>query len=219
MSEAQQESSPKSSTEHKTLPKPATDMMSRALANAIKYDPDSQKKLKSMAGKVVDVVILPIDQHIPMMVHEDRIEILNEVPESVDTTISGKPTALFAMSQNQHIPGLDSVSIHGDATAGQFIADFLKQLKPDWEDAICDIFGDEAGYRISETLKTAKQIGSNLFSSFLNSSKEYMLYENQELVRPDEMEQFLDDVDDLKSDTARLERKMEQLAQKQKPST
>lgn len=211
MSEPHQDSSPK----HKTLPKPATDMMSRSLAHAIKYDTDSQKKLKAMAGKVVDVVILPIEQHIPMLIHEDRIEILSEVPEKVDTTISGKPTALFAMSQSQHIPGLDSVSINGDATAGQFIADFLKQLKPDWEDALCDLFGDEAGYRISETLKTAKQIGSNFLGSFLNSSKEYFLYENQELVRPDEMEQFLDDVDDLKSDVSRLEKQIEQkLAQK-----
>ncbi|WP_154223696.1 ubiquinone biosynthesis accessory factor UbiJ [Marinicella rhabdoformis] len=204
-------------TTYKTLPKPATDMMSRALAGAIKYDPDSKKKLKAMAGKVVDVVILPIDQHIPMLIHEDRIEILSEVPNTVDTTISGKPTALFAMSQSQHIPGLDSVSINGDATAGQFVADFLKQLKPDWEDAICDVFGDEAGYRISETLKTAKQIGSNFFGSFLNSSKEYFLYENQELVRPDEMEQFLDEVDVLKSDVARLEQKIAQILSANNP--
>lgn len=200
----------------KTLPKPATDMMSRALANAIKYDPDSQKKLKSMAGKVVDVVIMPLAQHLPLAIHEDRIEVLSEVPDEVHTTITGKPTALFAMSQSQHIPGLDSVSINGDATAGQFIADFLKQLKPDWEEAICDVFGDEAGYRISETLKTAKQIGSNFLGAFLNSSKEYLLHENQELVRPDEMEQFLDEVDDLKSDVARLEHK---LAQKLNPNT
>ena len=207
------------STTYKTLPKPASDMMSRALAGAIKYDPESKKKLKAMAGKVVDVVILPMEQHLPLLIHEDRIEVLNKVPESVNTTISGKPTALFAMSQSHHIPGLDSVSINGDATAGQFIADFLKQLKPDWEDAICDIFGDEAGYRISETLKTAKQIGSNLFGSFLNSSKEYFLYENQELVRPEEMEQFLDDVDDLKSDVSRLERNIEQMIAQKLGST
>lgn len=201
---------------HKTIPKAAADMMSRALATAIKYDAGAQKKLKNMSGKVVDVVVMPMEQHLPLLIHTDRIEVLSEVPDEVHTTISGKPTALFAMSQSQHIPGLDSVSINGDATAGQFMADFLKQLKPDWEEAICDVFGDEAGYRISETLKTAKQISSNLFGSFLNSSKEFLLHENQELVRPDEMEQFLDDVDDLKSDVARLE---QLVAQKLNPST
>ncbi len=194
-----------------TLPPPVARLISRALAKAIKHDPDSQKKLKSMAGKVVDLVIMPIEHHLPLAILEDRIEVLSSVPETVDTTISGKPTSLFAMSQNQHIPGLDGVSINGDATAGQFIADFLKQLKPDWEEALADVFGDVPGYRISETLKTAKTIGSNLINTFFNNSKEYLLYENQELVRSDEMEQFLDDVDDLKSDTARIEQRIEAL--------
>ncbi len=194
-----------------TLPQAAASMISRAIAKTIEYDPKSKLKLKTMTGKVVNVIILPIEYHIPLAIHEDRIEVLSTVPKQVDTTISGKPTSLFAMSQNQHIPGLDGVSINGDATVGQFIADFLKQLEPDWEEALADVFGDTAGYRLSETFKAAKSIGSNVFNTFLNNSKEYLLYENQALVRPEEMEQFLDDVDDLKSDTARLEQRINNL--------
>ncbi len=186
-------------------------VMTTAIQNLIKYDPQSMKKLKPLAGKTVKIHIQPIDQSLVLMIHEDTIEISTDQTMEVDTTISGKPSALFAMSTNQHIPGLDGVTINGDATTGQFVADFLKQLRPDWEDAWCDLLGEGPGYQVSEFLKGMKKAGVSLFNSIQQSSKEYLLEENRELVSQHEVEEFFDQVDDLRSDAIRLERKLQQL--------
>ncbi len=186
-------------------------MMTAAIQKMIQYDPKSVKKLKPLAGKKVKVNIQPINQSVILLIGSNNIEVSTDDDMQVDTTISGKPSALFAMSTSQHIPGLDGVTINGDASTGQFVADFLKQLKPDWEEAWCDLLGEGPGYQTSELLKSVAQAGKSLFSSVLQSSQEYLLEENRELVSPHEMEAFLDQVADLQSDTVRLERKLAQL--------
>ncbi len=190
-------------------------VFSKAIQNVLKYDSKSVKKLAPLAGKKVKVNIQPIDQSIVIIIHKDTLSVSTDVELQVDTTISGKPSALFAMGTNQHIPGLDGVSINGDATTGQFIADFLKKLQPDWEDAWCDLLGEIPGYHVNQFIQGLKNAGNSLFKSIRASSKDYLLEENRELVSPHEMESFLDQVDDLRADTDRIERKIAALKQAQ----
>ncbi|MCX7554427.1 SCP2 sterol-binding domain-containing protein [Marinicella sp. S1101] len=201
--------------------KSGSTMLAKLLSNAIqkllKYDQKSSKKLTHHADKKVKITIQPINQSVVVCIHEDTLSVETDTSIEVDTTISGKPTALFAMSTNQHIPGLDGVSINGDATTGQFMADFLKQLEPDWEEAWCDLLGEVPGYHVNQFIKSIKSAGSNLINSFQTSSKEYLLEENRELVSPREMEAFLDNVDDLRADTDRIERKIKQITQTDNP--
>jgi len=190
---------------------PMSRVLSAAIKKMIKYDHQAIKKLKPLAGKKVKIIIQPVNQSMVLLIHKDTIEISTDDQIEADTTISGKPSSLFAMSTNQHIPGLDGVTINGDATTGQFIADFLKQLEPDWEDAWCDLLGEGPGYQVSELLKSVKKAGISFINSINQSSQDYLLEESRDLVSPDEMDAFLDQVDDLKSDLTRLERKMAQL--------
>ena len=192
-------------------------IMTAAIQKMIQYDSNSVKKLKNLAGKKVKIHIEPINQSVTLLIKEDTVVISTDNSLEVDTPISGKPSALFAMSTNQHIPGLDGVTINGDATTGQFVADFLKQLQPDWEDAWCDLLGEGPGYQVSEILKGIRHAGKRFFSSVRESSHDFLVEENRELITPHEMEVFLDQVDDLQSDTTRLERKLAQLQSKAKP--
>jgi ubiquinone biosynthesis protein UbiJ len=148
------------------------------------------------------------------LLQDETIVISTDDNIEVDTTISGKPTALFAMSTNQHIPGLDGVGINGDASTGQFVADFLKNLRPDWEDAWCDLLGEVPGYHVSQLIKTLSSAGKSFVDSVRNSSKEFLLEENRELISGHEMEDFLDQVDDLSADVTRLEKKLQLIKNK-----
>lgn len=186
-------------------------LMTSAIQKLIKYDHEATKKLKPFAGKKVKINIQPINQSIVFLLQENNIEVSTDDSLEVDTTITGKPSSLFAMSTNQHIPGLDGVTINGDATTGQFVADFLKQLSPDWEEAWCDLLGEIPGYHVSQFLKGLSKAGKSFVQSMKSSTQEYLLEENRELVHPDEMEAFLDQVDDLNADVVRLERKIQAL--------
>ncbi len=183
-------------------------LMTSAIQKLIHYDHASIKKLKPLAGKNVKLNIQPIDQSVILMIKPDTIEISTDYDLEVHTTISGKPSSLFAMSTNQHVPGLSGVTINGDATTGQFVADFLKQLKPDWEEAWSDLLGEVPGYHVSNIINGLLSAGKGFAQSVKNSSKEYLMEENKELITPDEMDEFLDQVDDLSADVTQLARKI-----------
>lgn len=190
---------------------PTAYILDKALNNAIKYDLDAQAKLKPHIGKTVHLEIKPIALHLWLTIAEDHITVKSSSDTAADTTISGKPSSLFAMASNQHISGLDSVVINGDATLGQFIADFLKNLNPDTEEALCATFGEMPGYHLANALKGLRSQAERLGSSFVENMKDFLVHEDRSLIAPAEMEQFLDGVDDLQADLVRVERKIKQL--------
>ena len=81
----------------------------------------------------------------------------------------------------------------------------MKSLKPDWEEAWCDLLGDGMGVRVSSAVKSILDFGKNFKNSMIQNTQEYLVEESRDLIAPAEMEDFLDEVDDLKADTARLE--------------
>lgn len=189
---------------------PTAVLLNKAINRAIKYDPKALKTLKPHTGKRVAIDIQPLGPRLHLHITEDGIEVTGSQDVPADTTISGKPTALFAMASNQHIAGLDQVEIQGDAGLGQFMADFLKHLDPDKEEALCDMFGDTAGYHLSQALDKIHRQGQQFSDSLKRNMKDYLVHEDRSLIAPAEMEQFLDDVDDLQADVTRLERKLKE---------
>jgi ubiquinone biosynthesis protein UbiJ len=186
-------------------------MMNRAINKLISYDTTAAKKLSKLSGKAIRVVIEPIQLSFELVITGEAIQVSQDASRDVDTTISGKPSALFAMGTNQHVPGLDGVQIQGDASSGQYVVDFLKQLQPDWEDAWCDLLGEGPGYQVSQFLQSVKHNGSQLLNSLRRNTREFLLEENRELISNEEMDDFLDAVDDLQADLSRLEQRMAQL--------
>ena len=186
-------------------------VINTGLQKAISLDPASQKKLPDYAGKVVQLKLKPINQSVFIEITETQLLLSKQHDQEPDTLIEGTPTGLFAMASGQHISGLESVMINGDASTGQFIADWLKNFKPDWEEALCLLFGDGPGVRMASFFRGGFDFAQRLGQSLMRSSREYLLEESSDLIHPHEMEQFLDDVDDLKSDTDVLEQKINRL--------
>lgn len=190
---------------------PTALILDKAINRAIQYDPKALKTLKPHIGKRVALDIQPIGPRLHLHITEKGIEVTGAQETKADTTIIGKPTALFAMASSQHIAGLDQVEINGDAGLGQFMADFLKNLNPDHEEALCDVFGETPGYHISQALKNVHQKGQQFGDSLKRNVHDFLVHEDRSLIAPAEMEQFLDDVDDLQADVVRLERQIKDM--------
>jgi len=187
------------------------DTINRAMNKSLSYDLISVKKLDSFDKKVIKVELssTPFEFYIKII---DQKVILTKFHDSnVDTTIKGSPLAIFAMNADEPISGLKNVEIYGDANTGQFFAKWLKNIKPDWEEAWCDLLGDSMGVRVSNVVSGVLNFGKKFKDSMLHNTHEYLVEESRDLISPSEMEDFLDDVDDLKSDTARLEQQIKTL--------
>ncbi|MFK8012652.1 MAG: SCP2 domain-containing protein [Marinicellaceae bacterium] len=189
--------------------------VNKAMNKSLSYDIVSVKKLDAFSNKVIKVDLLstPFEFYIKVL---DRKVILSKSHNNdADTSIKGTPMALFAMSADEPISGIQNVEIFGDANTGQFFAKWLKNIKPDWEEAWCDLLGDGMGVRVSNMVHGLLDFGQNLKNAMLQNTQEYLVEESRDLIAPTEMEDFLDDVDDLKADTARLEQQINALKKPQ----
>jgi ubiquinone biosynthesis protein UbiJ len=188
--------------------------INKAMNKSLSYDLVSVKKLDLFNGKVLKVELLSTPFTFYIIIKDRQVTLAKYYSKEVDTTIKGTPLALFAMNSEEPIAGAATVEINGDANTGQFFAKWLKNLKPDWEEAWCELLGDGMGVRVSNTVNGILNYGKELKNSLLRNTQEYLVEESRDLISPTEMEQFLDDVDDLKSDTARLEHQINQLKNK-----
>ena len=189
------------------------DSINKAMNKSLSYDFVSLKKLDSFDNKVIKVELesTPFEFYISIL--NRKVSLSKSSTAIADTTIKGTPLALFAMNSEEPIQGVKNVEIHGDANTGQFFAKWLKNINPDWEEAWCDLLGDGMGVRVSNVVSGIMDFSKKFKDSLLRNTNEYLVEESRDLIAPAEMEEFLDDVDDLKADTARLEQQINALKQ------
>ena len=187
------------------------DTINSAMNKSLSYDVVSVKKLEVFEKKIIKVELDSTPFAFFIKIQDKKILLLKHCDDDADTTIKGTPLALFSMNAEEPISGIKSVQINGDANTGQFFAKWLKNLQPDWEEAWCDLLGDGIGVRVSNIAKGVLDFGKKIKHSLINNTSEYLVEESRDLISPTEMEMFLDDVDDLKADTARLEQQINAL--------
>jgi ubiquinone biosynthesis protein UbiJ len=185
--------------------------INKAMNKSLSYDLVSVKKLDNFDQSVIHIVLLSTPFEFFIKVLNREIILSTGYAGDVSTTIKGTPLALFSMNAEEPIAGIKSVEIQGDANTGQFFAKWLKNLNPDWEEAWCDLLGDGMGVRVSNIAKSILDFGKQFQQAVVNNTSEYLVEESRDLIAPSEMEDFLDDVDDLKADTARLEQQINAL--------
>ena len=187
------------------------DGLNKAMNKTLSFDHASVKKLAGFDGKSIHVILDSTPFAFFINIKDQAIVLSLSAEKPADTTIKGTPLSLFAMNAEEPIQGLKSVEINGDASTGQFFAKWLKNIKPDWEEAWSQLLGDGMGVRASKVFVGAIDFGQRFKKSLVRNTQEYLVEESRDLIAPVEMEDFLDEVDDIKADTARLEQQINQL--------
>ncbi len=187
--------------------------LNTAVDKALALDPKARKNLRALTGKVIEVRLQPFNISLFMLPDNEGFRLQSRHSGPVDTTIEGTPLALFAMGADTPVSGLTPVRIAGDASLGQHMAKWLKTLNPDWEEGLCQLLGDGPGVRVAKTLRAGGDFARRLATTLIRSGSEYLTEESRMVVTAAELEPFYDAVDDLKAETQRLERRLQQLRQ------
>lgn len=185
--------------------------LNKAINKTLSYDPSSVRKLETFDDKIIRLQLDSTPFEFFLLVKNCEILVGRHSDREADTTIKGTPLALFAMNLDEPVKGIKNVEIYGDANIGQFFSKWLKTVQPDWEEAWCQILGDGMGVRVNKTIDNILNLAKSFRESLVNSTKDFLVEESRDLIAPAEMEQFLDDVDDLKADVSRLEQQINQL--------
>lgn len=186
----------------------------KLLEPTLQDDPITQVKLAKLAGKVIAFHLKKINQTFYFLPNEHHLAIENEVPTKVDVTIRAKPSTILKIVRD----GIDDANldageleIEGDAITGQRFATLLNELQIDWEELLSQRIGDVPAHIISSGISQLMTWSKDTQITMKQNMAEYLTEEARLAASRMAIEKYLDQVDELRNDVARLSARITQL--------
>lgn len=185
------------------------EMLNRVVA----LDAAAHRGLRRLEGHSLGVRLLGPGLQFAVGVEDGRFEPVADA-DQVAAWIEASPGVLLGLAARGGRAPSGQMSIHGDADAAHRFQAFFAGLQPDWEEGLTRVFGDILGVQIARLLSGFVALARRTGESLAVDMSEYLREETRTLVSRDEVEVFLDAVDDLRDDTERLAARVRRLKER-----
>ena len=193
-----------------------TGTVETSLNQLLKDDSDSQRRLARLRGKVISVTLNEFNKTL-YFVFSHQIDVLAGFEGEVDCQLALNLTVLPELRQQANLTQLikaDKLALEGDLQLAQHFSTLLSGLKPDVEEKLSQYTGDVVAHSLVSSVKSGSRFIRQGVKNRQRDLAEVITEEWQLLPQPLEMVHFYDQVDDLKSDVARFEARLNQLLER-----
>ncbi len=186
--------------------------LERAINAVIALDPDTERRLSRLEGRVIAIELRGIGLSLFAAPGREGLRLMGHFEGDPDTTLRGSPLALLRMGAGG-TRGLfaGDVVIEGNVEVGQRFKHILDALEIDWEEHLSRLTGDIIAHQIGNALRGLASWGRTASETLARDSGEYLQEELQVLPGRGEVDHFMDQVDTVRADVDRLEARIRQL--------
>lgn len=177
------------------------------LNRAVALDPEARRSLRKLEGRTVGVHLIGPEISAILSVQAGVFELGGPDSAEPDAWVRASPGTLLAMAASKGAVA-GQVEISGDAETGRRFQKFFSELRPDLEEAFARVLGDVAGVHAWRLVSAGMQLARRTGESLRYSASAYLREETRQLVSAEEMEDFLNEVDELRDSVARLEARL-----------
>lgn len=169
-------------------------------------------RLKPCAGKTAKFDCGPVGVVLTVL---DSGEVTAAAPAAApDTTIRLTPGLMLrVLARDETV--WNEIEIQGDTEFATVINHIFRNLRWDIEEDLSRVFGDIIAHRMVQTGTTLDRWRAQSLDNLARSFAEYWTEEQPLIARARDVAHFNRDVDQLRDDVARFEKRLEQLAQRQ----
>jgi len=184
-----------------------------ALNRVLALDSDTQQALHRLNGRRIDLRLDAPVLAARLRVENGRLCVGPTDDAESDLSLSATAGALLA----RLLPGQTSnttpgkLRISGDIDLAQQLQKLAQQFAPDLEEALSQRLGDVLGVQIARALRGAGQTAQQIGKTSLERVVEYVRDERGDVLGNEEMNAFLDEVDQVRDHAERLAQRVEQL--------
>lgn len=193
-----------------------TGAIETALNQLVKDDVDSQRRLSRLRGKVISVTLNEFGKTL-YFIFSQQIDVLAAYEGDVDCQLALNLSVLPELRQHANLTQLikaDKLSLEGDLQLAQHFSSLLSGLKPDIEEKLSHYSGDIVAHTMVSSVKSSGQFIQQRLLKRQQNLAQTLTEEWKLLPQPLEIAYFADQVDDLKSATACLEARLNQLLER-----
>ena len=192
-------------------------LVETAINRYLALDPEMLDKMEEFSGKVIKLEIIGLNKTLYMLPDRRGIQVRTEHEGEADTTLRGTPISLFKMGLAANAAKLllkGEVEISGDTRLGHQFKNTFSQMDIDWSEPLANLVGDTVAFQLQQSGKKLGGWGKDTMESVSRSVSEYLQEESRDLVTETELNNFNDEVDQLRNDVDRLHAKINALSLK-----
>ena len=200
------------------LPAPIAIALQTAFTRYIELDPDSKPRLVKLRGKVVCFQVEGVDLPIWFIfnevgIDETSVEVVEDFGDTADATIAGGPLSLIALATGRRSIFDGDVKISGDTDTAQKFSRCLNEIDIDWEEHLSRLTGDAVAHQVGRFSRGLKQWFTERADAVQDNTANYLRDETEHLPHSWELDEFVEQVDDLRDRVDLLESKLKSAAQ------
>ncbi|MEP1553223.1 MAG: SCP2 sterol-binding domain-containing protein [Paraglaciecola sp.] len=184
----------------------------------LKLDSDSQARLAKLNGKSLQVSVKELP--FPLLFNfSEQVEVgavieSNEHNQAPDCLIELDINTLPKLQDSSQLTQLiqqKKLSLIGDIYIAQTFGDLIKELDIDWEEQLSKYTGDVVAHQTFSSAKSLLSQAKQELEKAATNIGNRMTQADAVAVKPIEMALFSDQVSDLRSDTERLQARLQRL--------
>jgi ubiquinone biosynthesis protein UbiJ len=185
------------------------------LNRGIRGSTDATRRCRELEGRSFRIELEGLNLGLTLVSRGDHVSLSRADP--ADACLSGSPGALarLAASGDESLLRSRAVRISGDPLVAKDFRDLIDIAAPDFEEELARLVGDVTARQAGNLLRGFGSWGLDAADRFSRTVAEYLQEESRDLPARAEVEAFLDRVDRLAEDTARLEARLRRLEQAQ----
>ncbi|EPB6722501.1 SCP2 domain-containing protein [Vibrio fluvialis] len=195
-----------------------TAVIESSLNTLIKDDPELGRRLARLKGQVIQVHLKEINKTLTF-IFSQQIDVLANYEGEPDCYLSLNLSVLPELREQANITKLikqDKLVLEGDIQLAQKFAQLMTDCKPDIEEWLSRVTGDVVAHTVVQGAKNVGALLSAQVSKHQNHLAQVLTEEWRVAPGPLEIAYFCDQVDDVKSQAARLESRLNQLLEKRR---
>ena len=202
----------------------ATQLLTQRLEkvfNRIIQDSGASLHARALEGRIILVSVQGIGVEGFAIIRDGQICVVSEVDKAPEISISGTPTGLFKLMRFGPDPAVlleGNVRIEGDGAAMLEFKALLGALDIDAEEELAQIFGDPVAHQLANGARVLGGWASDVADSSLLGIAETLVEESKLLPSRPRAQRFVESIDQLRDDMARLEQRVARFVSNKKDS-
>lgn len=185
-------------------------LVTRFLQHITNQNNWSRPYLAGFAGKVIRFDFMLAKANLSIL-EDGSLSLAGETPH-IDALIHVPPSLALRLLAKDEAAKMQ-IRIDGDTHLATEVSKILQQMRWDIEEDLSRVVGDIAASKIGETTQKTLQATKKQATNLTEMLAEYWQEEKPLLAKKRHIEAFNHDVDSLKSDIARFEKKLKKLSQ------
>lgn len=179
----------------------------------IRLDPAAAAKITKLDQKIIAFHFTDIEQKLFFLIDQDYIVVKAEVENEPEAELTGNLVSFFNLASSDDNDPIfkGEVRFAGEISTAQSFQKFFSGLDIDWEEHLSAYVGDIAAHQLFKGGKALHQWLGQTATTAQQNFSEFVRFEAKAVPASIELENFYDDIADLKSDVDRLNQRVERI--------